>query len=339
MTRDNDPAAGVAKERKPRRIFAVGALFLAIPVLIWIVAAFFVARSLKYPAFLYQGNGQDVFGVRVPMFKRGSVTDIATAIGMDPERYDAGTVEDDAWRHHQISVVGWYFPGKRREVVVIVPAAGGSEVQLIPYIKFLHDAGYTVVANYSANNPAFGISWGMLKRKFALATARSLKTDGFEKIAVLGISEGAAGAIMAQAEQPVFTAIVADSSYANLEELLMRSPSMSRLNPAFASTVMLESRWWFGRAPSKISPSTDAANLGNCALLVIQNRGDKITPVADGKAILYASGVNSEIWIAPSEGHGDAIYEVPAAYAEHVVKFLNASFGIVGAPAVTEKKR
>ena len=339
MTRDNDPAAGVANERKPRRIFAVGALFLAIPVLIWIVAAFFVARSLKYPAFLYQGNGQDVFGVRVPMFKRGSVTDIATAIGMDPERYDAGTVEDDAWRHHQISVVGWYFPGKRREVVVIVPAAGGSEVQLIPYIKFLHAAGYTVVANYSANNPAFGISWGMLKRKFALATARSLKTDGFEKIAVLGISEGAAGAIMAQAEQPVFTAIVADSSYANLEELLMRSPSMSRLNPAFASTVMLESRWWFGRAPSKISPSTDAANLGNCALLVIQNRGDKITPLADGKAILYASGVNSEIWIAPSEGHGDAIYEVPAAYAEHVIKFLNASFGIVAPPAPPPKNR
>src|SRR6267154_97630 len=341
MNRENEAAdvAGVAKERRPRRIFAVGALFLAIPALIWIVAAFFVARSLKYPAFLYQGNGQDVFGERVPMFKRGSVTDIATAIGMDPERYDAGTVEDDAWRHHQFSVVGWYFPGKRREVVVIVPAAGGSEDQLIPYIKFLHAAGYTVVANYSANNPEFGISWGMLKRKFALATARSLKTDGFDKIAVLGISEGAAGAIMAQAEQPVFNAIVADSSFANLEELLMRSPSMSRLNPAFASTVMFEARFWFGRPLSKISPAVDAASLGNCPLLVIPNRGDKITPLADGKAILYASNVNSEIWIAPSDGHGDAIYEAPAAYGERVIKFLDASFGIVEAPAAAPKGR
>ncbi len=340
MSGENEAGAnaGGVKKRKPRRIFAVGALFLGIPALIWIVAGFFVARSLKYPAFLYRGNGQDVFGERVPMFKRGSVTDIATAIGMDPERYDAGTVEDDAWRHHQISVVGWYFPGKRREVVVIVPAAGGSEVQLIPYIKFLHAAGYTVVANYSANNPAFGISWGMLKRKFALATARALKADGFDKIAVLGISEGAAGAIMAQTEQPVFTAIVADSSYANLEELLMRSPSMSRLNPAFASTVMFEARFWFGRPLSKISPVIDAANLGNCPLLVIQNRGDKITPVADGKAILYASGVNSEIWIAPSDGHGDAIYEAPVAYGEHVIRFLNASFGIVETPAAARKK-
>src|SRR5216684_9386677 len=184
MKRDDQAAAGPGgvKTRKPRRIFAVGALFLAIPALIWLVAAFFVARSLKYPAFLYQGNGQDVFGERVPMFKRGSVTDIATAIGMDPERYDAGTVEDDAWRHRQVSVVGWYFPGRRREVVVIVPAAGGSEDQLIPYVKFLHEAGYTVVASYSANNPSFGINWGMLKRKFALATARTLLDDGFTKI-------------------------------------------------------------------------------------------------------------------------------------------------------------
>ena len=118
----------------------------------------------------------------------------------------------------------------------------------------------------------------MLKRKFALATARTLMDDGFTKIAALGIAEGAAGAIMAQAEQPVFTAIVADSSYANLERLFMRSPSMSRLNPAFLSTVMWEAQFWFGRKLDKISPETDAGKLGSCALLIIQNRDDQVTP-------------------------------------------------------------
>ena len=337
---ENDPVtnAGAASERGPRRIILVGALFMGLPALIWIVAAIFVARSLKYPAFLYLGNGQDVFGEHVPGFKRGSVTDIAKAIGVDPERFDSGTVEDDAGRHRAVTVVGWYFPGARREVVVIVPAAGASEDSLIPYIKFLHAAGYTVVANYSSNNPQFGISWGLLKRKFALATARALKEDGFEKIAVLGICEGAAGAIMAQAEQPVFAAIVADSSYANLEQLLMRSPSIARLNPAFRNTVLWEARWWMGRPLIKVSPVTDAAKLRNCPILVIQNRGDKITPPEDGKAILYAAGVNSEIWIAPSDGHGDAIYEAPADYAARVVKFLNASFGI-DSPDIAPNRR
>src|SRR5271167_2670920 len=231
---ESQPAAG---KRKPRRIFGIGAILLGVPILLWMGAAFFVARSLMYPEFLRRG-GQDVFGQHVPAFKRGSVTDIGAALGVEPERLDCGVVEEDGFQHRQVSVVGWYFPGKRREVVVIIPPAGAVETSMIPYVKFLLGAGYTVVAIYSANNPIYGINWGMLKRKFALATARTLIDDGFTKIAALGVAEGAAGAIMAQAEQPVFTAIVADSSYANLERLFMRSPSMSGLNPAFLSTVM-----------------------------------------------------------------------------------------------------
>ena len=167
----------------------------------------------------------------------------------------------------------------------------------------------------------------MLKRKFALATARTLMADGFTKIAVLGIAEGAAGAIMAQAEQPVFKAVVADSSYANLEQLFMRSPSMTRLNPAFVRTVMWEARLWFGRPLEKISPENDAANLG-CPLLIIQNRDDQMTPLADGKALFDAARYNAQMWTVPSGGHGDAIYEDPKGYAAQVVNFLDANFAI-----------
>jgi hypothetical protein len=314
-----------APKRRPRRIFGIGAILLGVPILLWVGAGFFVARSLRYPDFLRRG-GENAFGQHVPQFKRGSITDVGRAVGVEPERLDCGVVEEDGIAHHQVSVVGWYFPGKRREVVVIVPPAGAPETAMIPYVKFLLGAGYTVVAVYSANDPKYGINWGMLKRKFALATARTLMDDGFTKIAALGISEGAAGAIMAQAEQPVFTAIVADSSYANLEQLFMRSPSMSRLNPAFLRTVMWEARLWFGHPLDKISPATDAGNLGGGSLLIIQDRDDQMTPLSDGKAILDAAGFNAQMWTVPSDGHGDAIFEDPAGYTSHVIKFLNASF-------------
>jgi hypothetical protein len=326
----NPPAESqtTAPGRKPRRIFGVGAILLGVPIMLWLGAAFIVARSLRYPDFLRRG-GQDVFGQHVPDFKRGSLTDVGIALGgLEPERLDCGVVEEDGFRHHQVSVVGWYFPGKRREVVVIIPAAGAPEVAMIPYAKFLLSAGYTVVGVYSANNPRYGINWGMLKRKFALATARTLVDQGFTKIAALGISEGAAGAIMAQAEQPVFTAIVADSSYANLERLFMRSPSMATMNPAFVRTVMWEAQLWFGRSLDKISPETDAGNLGMCSLLIVQDRDDQVTPLADGKAILDSAGFNAQMWTVPSGGHGDAIYEDPKAYAAHVIKFLDATFEI-----------
>jgi pimeloyl-ACP methyl ester carboxylesterase len=324
----SDPSESrpAAATRKPRRIFGIGAILLSVPIILWIGAAFFVARSLMYPEFIRRG-GQDVFGQHVPAFKRGSATDIGAALGIEPELLDCGMVEEDGIRHHQVSVVGWYFPGKRRDVVVIVPAAGAPETAMIPYAKFLLGAGYTVVAAYGSNNPSYGVNWGMLKRKFALATARTLKDQlGFKKIAALGIGEGAAGVIMAQAEQPLFIAIVADSSYANLEQLFMRSPSMARLNPAFLTTVMWEAQVWFGRKPDLISPAVDAANLGTCSLLVIQNRDDKITPLADGEAILNSAGYNGQMWTVPSGGHADAIFEDPTGYAARVIKFLNASF-------------
>ena len=332
---DPSESQSAAARRKPRRIFGIGAILLGVPIILWMGAAFFVARSLRYPEFMRHG-GEDVFGQHVPDFQRGSVTDIGAAVGIEPERLDCGVVEEDGLARHQMTVVGWYFPGKRRDVVVIVPPAGAPEVGMIPYVKFLLGAGYTVVAAYSANNPSYGINWGMLKRKFALATARTLKDKGFNKIAALGISEGAAGAIMAQADQPVFIAIVADSSYANLRQLFMRSPSMSRLNPAFLSTVMWEAQFWFGRKLDRISPAVDAANLGTCSLLIIQNRDDQVTPLADGQAILDSAGYNGQMWTVPSGGHGDAIYEDPAGYASRVIKFLNASFGIETPAARTQ---
>jgi pimeloyl-ACP methyl ester carboxylesterase len=322
---DRAESKPVAPKRGPRRIFGVGAILLGVPILLWMGAAFFVARSLRYPDFIRRG-GQDVFGEHVASSQHGSMKDIAAALGVEPTRLDCGVVAEDGFRHRQVSVIGWYFPGKRRQVVVIVPAEGAPEAGMIPYVKFLLGAGYTVVATYSADDRSDGTDWGMLSRKLALATAHKLMHDGFDKIAALGISDGAAGAIMAQAEQPVFTAIVADSSYANLEQLFMRSPSMSGLNPAFGGTVMWEAQLWFGRSPYKISPAADAGKLGDCRLLIIQNRDDQVTPLADGQRLLATAGFRAQMWTVPSSGHGDAIYEDPTGYAARVVKFLDASF-------------
>src|SRR5580704_6671923 len=105
-----------APKRRPRRIFGIGAILLGVPILLWVGAGFFVARSLRYPDFLRRG-GENAFGQHVPQCKRG-------------------------------------------EVVVIVPPAGAPETAMIPYVKFLLGAGYTVVAVYSANDPKYGINWG-----------------------------------------------------------------------------------------------------------------------------------------------------------------------------------
>jgi pimeloyl-ACP methyl ester carboxylesterase len=318
----------------PRGIFGIGSIILGVPILLWLATAFIVARSLKYPSFLYEGSGQDVFGEHVPTLSRGSLTNVRTGTGLEPQRFDSGTVEEDGFHGRDVPVISWYFAGTRPEAIVLLSAAGGNELQIIPYVKFLHAAGYTVVAAYSANNPKYGINWGLLKRKFALATARQLHHDGFDKVAALGISEGAAGAILAQAEEPVFNAIIADSSYANLADTLLHSPSMAGLNPAFAGTVIWEGRWWFGKDLRAVSPAKAASKIGNCPLLIIQNSGDPLTPVSDGAAIQKSADGGAELWVTPSKGHADAIFQMPKEYADKVIAFLDKTFG--PAPTVAQ---
>ncbi len=233
-------------------------------------------------------------------------------------------------------MIAWFFAGNRREAIVLLSAAGGTELQIIPYIKFLHAAGYTVVAAYSANNPKYGINWGLLKRKFALAIAHQLHDDGYDTVAAIGISEGGAGALLAQAEEPVFKAIVVDGAYASLPDTLLRSPTLARLNPAFARTVIWEARWWFGKSLYSVMPAKAAIAMGDCPLLIIQNSGDPLTPVSDGEAIHSAATGPTELWIAPSKGHGDAIFQVPKEYAAHVIAFFDRVFGPPPAVAQAE---
>ncbi|MDO8433595.1 MAG: prolyl oligopeptidase family serine peptidase [Candidatus Binatus sp.] len=332
----NPQAVGDAGEPEPKRrgILGVGSIILGVPLLLWMVTAFIVSRSLKYPPSLEKGTGHDVLGEHIPIFTRGSVSNIRAATGLEPQRLDCGAVRDDSFRGRSVPVIGWFFAGSRPEVIVLLPPAGGDEVQIIPYVKFLHAAGYNILAAYSANNPKYGITWGLTKRKFAFEIVRELNEDGYDKVAAIGISEGGAAAILAQSEKPVFKAIVVDSSYANLAQTLLHSPAMAGLNPAFARTVIWEAYWWFGKNLFNVSPAKAAANLGKCPLLIIQNSGDPLTPVADGEAIRQAASGPAELWITPSKGHADAIFQVPKEYAAHVTAFLDKVFG--PAPAVAQ---
>ncbi len=313
------PTAKAESAPNNRRIFGIGALILAVPVVLWIGAATYVAQSLKYPAFLSEENGDDVFGAHVPT-RSGQPYAEMRALGLLPEDFKAGSITGlGGW---PVETSGWFIRGTRRAAVVIVPAAGASLEQSIAYIRMLHEAGYATVALDSLSSAQLGTDWGWAEHRGALAAAQKLTQMGYKKIAALGISEGAAAAIFAQAERPVFKAIIADSPYASLSEMLHRNPAIAGLNPAFTNTVLSIARRWYGLPIERISPAMAAASLHNLPLLLIQNGGDQITPVADAGAIRKAAGSRAELWIAPSVGHGDAIYEARDAYALRVTDFL-----------------
>jgi dipeptidyl aminopeptidase/acylaminoacyl peptidase len=285
---------------------------IGVAAMLWVGGATLVAYRFKYPPFLEEGR-TDVYGPHVESNVLAPLDPHAAfAAGFETVRIHAGAQ----------SVEGWMIPGKLPAAVLLVPPAGGTRRTMLPYARFLHQAGYPILAIDSGDTPQTGTSWGWKERTAVLSAASELRRRGFKKIGALGVSEGAAEIIMVQAAGASFAAIVSDSAYGNLAAMFQHVPSIAGLNPALQQTALFEAGFFLGHSVWKIDPAKAAHDLGEAGILVIHNRDDKIVPVSVAQAISAANGNRAELWIVPGQGHGDAIYEAPAEYPSRVLKFL-----------------
>ncbi len=287
-------------------------------VMLWLGAATFVTYRILHPPFLDGRYGNVIIasdGARA-----------AAQLGIDPKSccdaaFEDLRITDDA----RVSVDAWFIPGTLPSAVLLIPPSGASKRAMLPYLKFLHAVGLPVLMIDSSDFARDRAGWGWSDRGIVQSATKALRTKGYNDVAALGVSEGAATALIAQGEtQNLFQAIIADSSFATLGEMLRRNPSLAGLNPAFLQTVIWELGRALGRSADAISPEVSASRLGRCALLVIQNDKDPLTPESDGRKIFAADSDQSTkaIHIASSEGHGDAIYVDPQTYQKTVLDFL-----------------
>ncbi len=287
---------------------------IGLVALLWLAAATLVAYRLKYPGFLEDGR-TDVYGPGAPADSESLPPDPRKALGADFEPVKIPLGRDR-------SIDGWMIPGKLPAAMLLVPPAGGTRRTMIPYAKFLHAAGYPILAIDSGDNPRTGTTWGWKERTAVLSAASELRRRGFKKIGALGVSEGAAEIILVQAAGASFAAIVADSPYASLAAMFQRVPSIAGLNPALQQTALWEAGFFLGHSIWKVDPAKAARDLGPAGILVIHNQDDKIVPTSDAEAISTAAGNRGYLWIVPGDGHGAAIFQAPAEYAARVIKFL-----------------
>jgi pimeloyl-ACP methyl ester carboxylesterase len=306
------PEAAVRKKFLTRARLILISMF-GIGLVLWLGAASFVTYRILHPPFLDGGYGDVIIASGKPL------------LGVDPKSccdaaFENLRITDDAG----VSIDAWLVPGTLPSAVLLIPPSGASRSAMLPYLKFLHAVGLPVLMIDSSDFARGRAGWGWDERGMVRSAAETLRKKGYSNIAALGISEGAATALMVQAENPdLFKAIVADGSFASLGAMLRRNPSLAGLNPAFLQTVMWELGLALHRAVDQISPAAAASKLGGCALLVIQNAKDPLTPESDGGKILaMRADPLSTIYLSTSEGHGDAIYVDPQGYQKAVLDFL-----------------
>jgi pimeloyl-ACP methyl ester carboxylesterase len=214
--------------------------------------------------------------------------------------------------------------------VVLVHGFKGNREDMLPWARFIHDAGYNVaLLDMRGCGKSAGAVVGLGATEpqditEVVAAARGIfHTD---RIGLLGISLGAGAAILAAAADPAISAVVADSAWTD-QDILLSSLSFVPLGPVRiplppygvpAVNAMV------GADVSRARPLDVISAIAPRPVLLIHSADDDngTTPVDGARQLFAAAGEPKELWIAPRGGHVGAINAFSEEYHARVLAFL-----------------
>ncbi len=229
-----------------------------------------------------------------------------------------------------VMLSGWYVPcrGARAGVVVCHGYRGCRQFIAWP-LPFLHQAGLAVV---SFDFPGMGesgagtCSFGHTEKEDIKVAVRFLQEKAgiaSGHVGVLGHSMGGAAAILAAAEEPAIGAVVADSAFARLDQMV--GERFRRLGRA-AEPLAGCTRWWAERlcgfAAGDVSPAAVVAKIAPRPLLIIHGEADTYTPASQARALYAAAAEPKQLWIVPQATHVNCHQVAKEEYERRVTTFF-----------------
>lgn len=227
-------------------------------------------------------------------------------------------------------LVGWWMPAEPGAgTVVFLHGYGASKGQVLSVAAFLVQAGFNVLAfDFRAHGESGGshTTVGLEEARDVRAAVRYVQAlRGHEEpIALFGWSMGAAAALNAADELPEVRAIVADSAFASLSNVVANNLGRFTGLPdfPFVPLIMLFAASMAGHEAGENVPERHAAFLGRPLLVIQGTRDDIAQPEGDGGKLAAAGGERAQLWLVEGAGHVDARRAEPREYEERVVAFL-----------------
>ena len=233
---------------------------------------------------------------------------------------------------------GWYLPGDESSPhLIFVHGIGSvrSGDNAVELAARLVEQGYNVLLFDLRGHGSSGgdkVSGGYFERWDVLGAFDYLVERGIDpgRIGLMGFSMGAATSILAAAEEPRITALVADSPYADASDLIAReaarkTPFPLWLMPIFIPTTKLMAKGIYGIDIGALVPEEEAAHL-DFPLLIIHGTDDQRIPLEHGERVFKAAKAGSIMWRAPGVDHVDAFLTYPDEYVERVTEYLGSRF-------------
>jgi pimeloyl-ACP methyl ester carboxylesterase len=233
-----------------------------------------------------------------------------------------------------LELAGWTIHTQHgAPAVVLVHGFKSSREEMLPWARFLHDAGYNVLLFDTRGCGRSGgstVGLGATEaRDISVAVDVAREEFGTNKVAVLGISLGAGAAILAAANDARISAVVADSAWTDQDLQLSRlgflpvGPVGVPLPPYGVAAVNA----MVGADVAAARPLDAIARIRARPILLIHSADDDnaTTPVEGARKLFAAAGEPKELWIAPRGGHVGAINAFPDEYRGRVLAFLGTA--------------
>jgi alpha-beta hydrolase superfamily lysophospholipase len=225
------------------------------------------------------------------------------------------------------TIHGWFVRGKPGQgAVVLLHGVHSDRRSLVARAEFLSRAGYSVLLfDFQAlgESPGKVITFGYLESRDATAAVNFIreKLPG-EKIAVIGISMGAASALLANPPLPV-KAMVLESSYPTIyqasdDRLVARFGWPGKL----ATPLLLcQLKPRLGISPDDLKP-IDCAGKISVQKIFIAGTADRHTTIEESRALFAAAAEPKQAWWVEGAAHVDMQQFAGGEYEKRVLAFL-----------------
>jgi len=236
-------------------------------------------------------------------------------------------------RVDELTLRGWYLPAEGgAEVIIMVHGAeqhrADPGVQMLDIACGLVEHGYNVLMfDLRGHGESDGdrMSAGYYETRDLMGAVDYVEGRGFEDIGVLGFSMGAATTLMTAAECSDIDAVVADSAYADLNDMIEPEFSKRTSFPKFfLRPLLFVVNIMYGIDFTAIKPVEVVGEIAPRPIFFIHGELDETVPVAHAYMLHEASqNLPNQLWVLPDIGHVEAYSTYPEEYMSQVTAFFD----------------
>jgi len=229
-----------------------------------------------------------------------------------------------------LTLRGWWIPGTANRTIVMVHGWTSSRRETTAKAAYLHAAGYNIlVFDLRGHGTSAGTYTTMgyyepddVRAAIDLARAQAPGSP----VALLGYSMGASLAIETGARDANVVAVVEDSGYDTLSNVISaRFQQVTKLPGALAAGMLGLAQLDLRVNLAQVRPIADIAHLDKPLLAIVGTR-DTMVPPAEGYRLYDAAPGPKQLLVIPGAGHVAGYATAPALYKQTVLAFLARAF-------------